>query len=604
MPANRSRSVLSPLSSLRGRLLFLICLATLPALLFTFVLARNERAAALARTEDDAFHLARLASREHQHQIEGARELLEWLGAALGREGASSPVVADPEFLPALLAGHPQLANIGVLDPSGQVLSSAVPLESFPSLADNPAFVAALASREVVSGTYLVSPIFHRPTLNHAYAVRGDDGGVRWVLFNGLDLEWLSELAAQVELSESFSMLISDRDGRVLTHVGDFGKELASDASLRIAGIADLARSPHGSLLPIGTTGIERYFVAAPLGGSPDLFVAVGIPYGKLIRESNAVFYRSLAALGLLTLFTITAVWVAAELAVLRALRALVQTVRRFGAGDLGARAGAPAGYDELASLAKAFNTMADSLAERHRESVESQERLRALSSRLQMAREAEAARISRELHDEIGQLLTSLKLDLARLKADGSGNAPGAPALAREVESMNGRIASAIDFVRRISSELRPSVLDKLGLASALEWQAREIETRTGLTVHVDAEELEPGPPEPVAVTLFRIAQEALTNVVRHAGAGAVEVMLARRGDAILLEISDDGAGIPDDAVDSRDSLGIVGMRERAMLIGARLTITSHSAAGTTVSVSVPAETTEVPHAGTDPSR
>lgn len=586
----RPTSTFSPLSSLRSRLLFLICLATLPAMLFTFVLSRNERAASLARTEDDAFHLARLASREHEHQIQGARELLGWLGRVLAKDGDASLIVTDADFLPALLAGHPQLANIGVLDAEGQVISSAVPLPSFPSMADNPAFLAALDSRDVVSGTYIVSPIFNRPTLNHAYAVRRGDGRVRWVVFNGLDLEWLSQLAAQVELPGSFSMLIADRDGQVLTYVGDFGASLAASGDeIRIPGLAALSRTRHGSLLEIGETGQRRYFVAAPLGQAPDLLVAVGIPHEQLIRESNAAFYRALAALGLLTLFTIAAVYIAAELAVLRSLRSLVQTVRRFGAGDLSARAVAPRGYDELASLARAFNTMADSLAARHRENVEAQARLRALSSRLQMAREAEATRISRELHDEIGQMLTSLKFDLARLTVLCPAPSACSQSLAEAVASMSDRIVSALDFVRRISSELRPSVLDRLGLASALEWQARDTESRTGLTIHVDADELPPGLGDPIAVTLFRIAQEALTNVVRHAGASVVEIRLFSCDGALRLEITDDGKGISPGTVDSRDSLGLVGMRERAMLIGASMTVSRVEGEGTTVSVSVP---------------
>jgi len=187
------KASVSLLFSLGGRLLFLICLATLPAILFTFLVAENERTAALARTERDALHLAGLASREHAHQIQGARELLSWLGVKLAREGLGSPIIEGSEFLEALLAGHPQLANVGILSPSGQVLASAYPLASYRSWADNPAYVAALESHDVTAGTYVISPIFERPTLNHAFAVRNADDEVIAVLFNGLDLGWLSE---------------------------------------------------------------------------------------------------------------------------------------------------------------------------------------------------------------------------------------------------------------------------------------------------------------------------------------------------------------------------------------------------------------------------
>lgn len=328
---------------LRGRLLFLICLATLPAFLFTFFVAENERTATLARMERDALHLAGLASREHAHQVRGARELLSWLGAKLAREGPQSPIMTDPDFLQALLAGHPQLANIGVLSPDGQVLASAYPLASNRSWKDNPAYLAALRSREVATGTYLISPIFERPTLNHAFAVRDADGQVIAVLFNGLDLAWLSEMARQSNLPDDFSMFIADREGHVLTYGGSVDPQLAETAELHIPGIFNLSQSRHGKMLEIGGAGIRRYFVAVELEEASELLVAVGLPYDRVVRETNFAFYRTLAGLAVLTLFTIVAVFIAAELGILRGIRSLARTAQRFGAGELSARAKARA---------------------------------------------------------------------------------------------------------------------------------------------------------------------------------------------------------------------------------------------------------------------
>ena len=147
----RRRTPASVLLSLRGRLLFLICLAILPAVLFSFFVAKSERSATLVRTEQDALHLAGLAGREHAHQIRGASELISWLGAKVARDGLSSPVVTDPAFLRALLAGHPQLANIGIVSPEGRVLTSAYPLANYRSWSDNPAYLAALRSDGVVA---------------------------------------------------------------------------------------------------------------------------------------------------------------------------------------------------------------------------------------------------------------------------------------------------------------------------------------------------------------------------------------------------------------------------------------------------------------------
>jgi signal transduction histidine kinase len=573
-------------------LLFLICLATLPAILFTFFAAESERAVALARMERDALHLANLASREHAHQITGARELLSWLGTTLAREGLQSPIITDPDFLRALLAGHPQLANIGVLFPDGRVLTSAYPLASYRSWRDNPAYRAALRSEDVAAGTYIISPIFDRPTLNHAYAIRDAEQQVIAVLFNGLDLDWLSEMARQSRLPDGFSLLIADQEGRVLAYGGSARPEITDTDDVRIPGISGLSQSQRGRMLEIRGAGVRRYFVAAPLEGASGLFVAVGLPYEPVLRQANWAFYRTLMGLGILTLFTIVAVFIAAELGVLRGIRSLARTAQRFGAGEFSARTRVPRGHNEFTSLTTAFNTMADSLAARHREAVDAQARLRGLANRVLVARETEAARISRELHDEMGQMLTSLKIDLSRLKSHcplSEQERPCATALRESVGAMNEQIAAGVDFVRRISSELRPGVLDKLGLTAALEWLAHEIEGHSDLVIQVEADDVDPTLDEHISLTLFRIVQEALTNVVRHAQARIVEIHLATTAEVIVLEICDDGEGIPMDSINSSESLGIISMRERAMLINGRLSIRGVSGQGTTVSVTVP---------------
>jgi len=583
---------MSLLFSLRGRLLFLICLATLPAMLFTFFAAKQERTAVLARTEQDALHLAVLTSREHAHQIHGARELLSWLGAKLAREGLGSPIVTDPAFLRALLAGHPQLANIGVLSPDGEVIGSAFPLASYRSWSDNPAYLAALRSTDVVAGTYLVSPIFERPTLNHAYAVRDAEGGVIAVLFDGLNLDWLSQMGRRSYLPEGFSLLVLDQEGHVLAQGGLRPAELADAGDLRIPGIASLSQSRHGRIVELGGASVRRYFVATPMEGASGMFVAVGVPYERIVREANAAFYRVLAALGLLTLFVVTAVFVAAEIGVLRGLRSLARVAQRFGDGDLSARAKVPRIHNEVASLATAFNTMAESLAARHREAVDARARLRALATRLQVAREEEAARISRELHDEIGQMLTSLKIDLSRLQTCCPSDEQSrlcAKTLREGTAAMSEQIDTAVGFVRRIAADLRPGVLDRLGLVAALEWQAREIEVRTGLVVQVEADVGDGTLDELLSVTLFRIAQEALNNVVRHAQAHVVEIDLATTPHHTILTVRDDGKGITMAEVESSESLGLLGMNERATLVQGRLSIHGSPENGTTVTVTVP---------------
>ena len=585
------QSPTSSLFSLRGRLLFLICLATLPALLFTFFVARNERAAAVARTEQDALHLARLASREHAHQIRGARALLLWLGSKLAGEGLRSPIVTDPSFLPALLAGHPQLANIGVLSAEGEPLTSAFPLRNRQSWKDNPAFIAALQSDTVETGTYIISPIFERPTLNHAFAVRDSGHRVIAVLFNGLDLDWLAEIARQAETPNDLSFYIADREGHVLASGSSSPAGSPAAGTSRLAEFSRASNSETDFVKGTDASGVVRYVVTVPLAEMPGLLVAVSLPYEKVVAGANTVFYRTLAGLGILTLLNVVAAFIAAEVGILRSVRSLAHVARRFGAGDLSARADVPRGHNEFASLATEFNTMADTVEVRHREALDAQARLRALASRLQVARETEAARISRELHDEIGQLLTSLKIDLSRLQSicPREPETECSAALRKSTLAMNQQIDAAVGFVRRISAELRPGVLDKLGLVAALEWQASEIQKRTGLDVTVESDVDDGSLGELLSVTLFRIAQEALTNVVRHAQAHSVEIGLAISGGDIVLTVHDDGGGITAGAVESSESLGIIGMIERTMLISGQLSIEGAPGHGTTVTVTAP---------------
>ena len=142
---------------------------------------------------------------------------------------------------------------------------------------------------------------------------------------------------------------------------------------------------------------------------------------------------------------------------------------------------------------------------------------------------------------------------------------------------------------MRRISADLRPGVLDKLGLTAALEWLARTLETRTDLVIEVEADNVDAALDEFLSVTLFRITQEALTNVVRHAQADMVRISLVTTEQEAVLTISDDGQGIAMDAAEGSGSLGIIGMRERAMLVNGRLSIRGVAEQGTTVSVTVP---------------
>lgn len=215
----------------------------------------------------------------------------------------------------------------------------------------------------------------------------------------------------------------------------------------------------------------------------------------------------------------------------------------------------------------------------------DSREQLRALTGHLERIREEERTRIAREIHDELGQALTGLKMDLSWFAA----RLPSQPALADKSAAMLKLIDSTVHAVRRLSTELRPAILDNLGLIPAIEWLAQEFQKRTGVTCEFTTDNEELTLDEQRTTGLFRICQEALTNVTRYAQATAVRITLTTDGGPITLRIHDNGRGITDAEARGTKSFGLLGMRERARLLGGTLEIRGEKDAGTTLTVRVP---------------
>lgn len=224
-------------------------------------------------------------------------------------------------------------------------------------------------------------------------------------------------------------------------------------------------------------------------------------------------------------------------------------------------------------------------------EQKHAEEALRALSARLHSAREEEGTRIAREIHDELGGILTGLKWDLEKI--DKTLNSPGDSShlfeIHNRISSMTGLIETTINTVRRIASELRPGVLDDLGLVPAVEWQIEQFQARSGLKCHWTNNASDIELTRERATAVFRILQEILTNVLRHAGAANLYVKLSRSNGYFEMEVSDDGRGITESQMRNPGSLGLLGMRERALLVGGEVRITGREGGGTTVLVRVP---------------
>jgi len=222
---------------------------------------------------------------------------------------------------------------------------------------------------------------------------------------------------------------------------------------------------------------------------------------------------------------------------------------------------------------------------------TESYERLRALAAKLESVREEERTQIARELHDQLGQALTAMKFDLAWLtdrlvQKDAT--------LAHKAKTVTAQMDAMIKTVRRIATELRPGMLDDLGLAASIEWLARDFEKRTGIVCEVSVSSPDLPLPRAQSLALFRIFQEALTNVARHASAQHIEVQLAATPEALTLQVHDDGRGIQAGEIAGLHSLGLLGMQERAKRLGGTFDIHGVPGDGTIVTVSIPVKQSE----------
>jgi two-component system sensor histidine kinase UhpB len=294
-----------------------------------------------------------------------------------------------------------------------------------------------------------------------------------------------------------------------------------------------------------------------------------------------------------------------------RPIRSLREATQRFNAGDRSARASvAPLSDPDVAALVLEVNALWDRLeadAATIRDKTAQAERL---AAQVIWAQEEERRRVARELHDEAGQALTAMIIGLERgLASMPETYATDLPIQPRQlISNLRDLAVQTLDEVRKLALELRPAVLDDLGLVAALRQYVRATEARTGLAARMsvvgfgvrEGDEAatagdEPGErlPAEVETALFRIAQEALTNAIRHAHANSVEVRLRRTAEAVTLEVRDDGIGLPATAAQPGEHLGMFGMRERARLLGGEFQAMPVSPRGTLVRVTIPVDST-----------
>ena len=241
----------------------------------------------------------------------------------------------------------------------------------------------------------------------------------------------------------------------------------------------------------------------------------------------------------------------------------------------------------ELLTANKLMKKMLDEGKRAEEKITKSRERLRNLSRRLQSVLEEEKTRIAREIHDELGQALTALKLDLSLIRR--SLVSDGLAEQSAKVHEIERAVIRIIRTVRKISTELRPGILDELGVAAAIEWMAKDFQNRTGIDCKVRIRAVDTISDTVRATAIFRIVQEALTNIMRHAAASQVNVSLEKKDDTLIVEVRDNGIGIMEGRIIDSKSLGLIGIRERVLLLGGEAVISGKPGEGTLVRVTLP---------------
>jgi PAS domain S-box-containing protein len=699
-------------SGLRFRLVLLVALASLPPVVLTLHIARQDRQRQTAALRQRSQDMVNLAARKEDEMIAGTRQLLR--AVAESSQVQSARWGDCTKLLRTLFADYPRYANLGVIKSNGDVTASAVPLAEPVNLADRSFFQGALSTRDLSIGDYEVGRISGKASFNLGYPVSDPSGKVQAVVFAALDLDWVnrSDYALQKLLLEGATWTKIDGRGTILVRYPGAEKSLVGEPLPEKALLKSFLTRKNGVMEVVDPKGISVFYDftstrSALVAG--DVVSILSIPQKVLFAEPDRMVMRNLTSVGIVAGLVLGIGWIGSRYLVLRPIQALVNFTARLGAGDYGACAGLPRSRDELRQLTRAFHQMAEALQhreaelrhseERFRKLVqnstdvtgitdknglilyrspnllttlgyevadvlgksifdyfwpedlpraqrrlaelakasgetqrdeyrlrhqdgscrfiesissnhledpaiggivfnyrditkrkraegrlkESRQRLQVLSRRLVEVQETERRHIARELHDEVGQALTAAEMNLQTLL-----DSPGVDALAPRLKQSLELVDRVLEQVHDLSLNLRPSMLDDFGLEPALRWYTNRQAALAGLQAEIRAEPMEQRLDPMVETECFRVAQEALTNVVKHAKAHTVTVELSQNGEQLHLSVRDDGVGFDVASVRVQAvrgaSLGLLSMEERAALAGGGLQYHSTPGQGTEV--------------------
>jgi signal transduction histidine kinase len=609
------------LPNLRTRLVAVIFLALLPAFVLLVTVAELERTRALENARLESTAMAQLLKLQFAELESTTEQMLAGLALLPEVQDPYSPACSERIERFFSTQGNLMGLSVAALDGDAPCLASRAPLTGTFNIADRPYFQGVLASQQFTVGGFVVGRTTGKPNLTFGYPVLDEQGNLKAVITAGVDLEGFNQRLAGAQLYQHTALLVLDAGGTVVLRQPDpenfLGHSMADEPLAQ-----HVMQQREGTTRQTGLDGVERLYAFTTIGAgdAPRFHVLVGFDSVYIFAGVNRMLRSTLLGLTVIGLVALVAAWLSAEVMIVRRAQHVVNAALRMRAGDLSARAGLEDDRSEVGQLAHTFDSMAAALQEREAENrrlieetqqlnaelefrvakrteqlqisnnrlLDSQAELRRLSEQLMRVAEQERIRISREIHDQLGQLLTGVKMELrgidrALSDATSQDNGSGAGArLLSETPQIRDRLTETttlvdetIRTVRRIAADLRPGLLDDFGLTAAVEWQMQEFENRTGIRCTLESDVVEEQLSRDMATAAFRICQEALTNVARHAEATAVHISLATADGRFSLTVRDNGRGIDPEALRRSRSLGVLGMRERARQFNGTIHIT-----------------------------
>ncbi len=583
-------------SGLRFRVMALLLLACAPLVVLVLHTAGEDRRHAVASWRQRSHRVLTLAQRQEEDVLAGTRQLL------LAISESASVRSLDPgrctRWLKDLATSFPRYANIGVVSLDGRLLACSGRLPANLDLRNQDFFRQALGTQGFSIGQVSAGGGNRRASVTFGFPVLDSSGNKLAVVFAELNLNRLAagtELQTQLPRGAAWNEI--NHQGIILIRYPNprawVGRRVSEPTLL-----SAVATRPEGVVEVVDAAGVRRIYAFGSMPSrlaSGEVATLLSIPRATLFADADRILRRDFTWLGIAVGIALVLGWVGSKLLILRPVGALVKSSARLAAGDLSVRTGMPHGRDELGQLTLAFDQMAQALEQREQERRRASHKLQVLSHRLVEVQEAERRQIARELHDEIGQSLTAAELNL-----QAALHSRGTVSLNRRLEDSIHAVEHVLEQVHDLSLNLRPSMLDDLGLEPALRWYTHRQADLTGLRAEFRPAQLEERLDPVIETECFRVAQEALTNVVRHAKAGSVTVELSRRNGHLHLCVRDDGVGF--DVEGSRGeavrgaSLGLLSMEERASLAGGGLEFNSSPGHGTEVHAWFPLSSAPMP--------